>query len=268
MSTARAGRWRWSDESAGRRLRLWDNHPMSFHRGPYAGGVGLAFPPVTPMVRRILWTLGGGFAAQVLLTRAGFTFPVDLFALHPRTAVPFVWQFVTYALLHGGLWHLLMNMLGVWMFGGDVERVLGSNGLLRYVLVCVTGGGVAHVLFGFLTGGAGTVMGASAGVLGLVLAFALMFPERQMFLFPIPVPIRARTVAILFGVIDLYGAIDANPLDPVAHLAHLGGMAAGYLYLKGFIRPGGWFARLRRGRGARRPFRVIEGERRSSGWPG
>ncbi|UCF67023.1 MAG: rhomboid family intramembrane serine protease [Acidobacteriota bacterium] len=239
---------------------------MSFQRGPYGGGVNIAFPPVTPMVRQLLWALGIAFAIQVLLEETGFGAIVAWLALRPAYVFPFVWQLVTYALLHGGLTHLLFNMLGLWMFGGDVERLLGSRAFLRYCLVCVVGGALAHVVLGLLVQGPSpAVIGASGGVLGVVLAFALLFPHRQIFLFPLPVPLRARTVAILFAAIDLYGAIRANPIQGggIAHSAHLGGMLAGYLYLKGFIRPGGWLSGFKRRFGSRRDgFRVIDGDRR------
>ncbi len=243
----------------------------SYYRGPYAGGgMTLAFPPFTPMVKKILWVLAGVFVVQALLHLAApdVEFLVtQALGLNPQLRLQFgygppsvplaVWQLVTYALLHGGLTHILFNGLGIWMFGGDVERVLGSRGFLRYFLVCVVGGGLAVVIGGFLTGSLVPVIGASGGVLGLVLAFAIFFPDRRVFIFPVPFPLPAWVMAIVYGLLNLYGALTPGA-SGVSYAAHLGGLAAGYLYLKGFIKPGGWTNIFRR---KKRPFRVIEGRR-------
>ncbi|MBP7149037.1 MAG: rhomboid family intramembrane serine protease [Acidobacteria bacterium] len=237
---------------------------MSYYRGPYGGGgMTLAFPPVTPMVKVILWTLGACFFLQYFFTRAGLGIVPAYLALSPDMLLrpPFaIWQLATYALLHGNLWHLLGNLFGIWMFGGDVERMLGSRGFLRFFLITILGGGLAHAVLGLLAKNPVPVIGASAAVLGLVLAFAMFYPDRRVILFPIPIPVTARTLALIYGAIDLYLAIEANPGDPTAHIAHLGGLAAAYLYIKGFIRPGGWRLGLRWPR-RRRGFRVIRGRR-------
>lgn len=245
----------------------------SFRRGPYAGGgVQLALPPFTPMVKRVLWTLGIAFAVQVVLgfvardMAAGL---VDIFGLDPQIRVrragaespPIaVWQLVTYALLHDprSIWHLLMNALGIWMFGGDVEKVLGSRGFLRYFVVCVIGGAVAVIVGGFLTQSPAQVIGASGGVLGLVLGYAMFFPERQVFIFPIPFPLPAWVMAAIYALLNVWGALVPGA-SGISYAAHLGGLAAGYLYLKGFIKPGSWSGFFRRRR--KSAFRVIDGRR-------
>ncbi len=199
-----------------------------------------AFPPITPGVKLLLLTLAGAFAAQTL---AGLFDPervlTSLLALSPEGIKRlFLWQLVTYGLLHGGLMLLAMNAIGLYFFGGDVERALGTRGLIRYFLVCVIGGGLAFVLIGLLRGNHAYVVGASGGVLGLVLAFGVLFPNKQVFLFPLPFPLRARMVAIFFAVISLYSAIQSGAGDKVAHLAHLGGIVAGFIYLR-FVMPRG-----------------------------
>ncbi len=228
-------------------------------------------PPITPMLRLIMWTLVVCFALQsfsellfeyqtpttwLQLSRVGVTEHLAL------------WQLVTYALLHGGIWHLLMNLLGLWMFGGDVERVLGSRGFVRYLVICIVGGGVAYLATAMLTGSNSPVIGASAGVLGVLVAFAVFFPERELFLFPLPFPIKARTLALIYGAIDLYNAMASNLGHSaattsgggvVAFTAHLGGMLVGFLYLVIFVRGGGigWRNPFKKSR----PFRVIQGRR-------
>ncbi len=245
---------------------------MPYQRGPYGGAqVTLAFPPFTPMVRRILWVLGVAFVLEKTIQLVWpplAYYLLAVFALDPQLRIRLIdvpltppgvalWQLLTYALLHGGLLHILFNGLGVWMFGGDVERVLGSRGFLRFFVVCVLGGGVAVVIGGLLSGSLAPVIGASGGVMGLLLAFAMFFPERRVFIFPIPVPVPAWLMALIFGLLTVYGAMFQGA-SKVAYAAHLGGLVVGYLYLRGFIKPGAWTNMFRR----RRSFRVVPGERR------
>lgn len=236
----------------------------------------LSFPPFTPMVKRILITLSGTFVLSFLLSLVfpplPFTdMPMPWFldplalntALEPLRWDPDMpniaaWQLVTYGLFHADLWHLAFNALGIWMFGADAERMLGSRGFLRYFLVCVVGGGLLFALAGFLSGRPGVVIGASAGVMGLVVAFAVFSPQRKVFLFPIPFPVPAWALAAFYGLLAAFGSVRPGT-GAIAHTAHLGGLLAGYLYLKGFIKPGSWTAMFRR---RRKPFRVIPGQGR------
>ncbi len=247
-----------------------------YHRGPSVGGVTFAFPPLTPMIKLILMTLGGAFVVQMFLQLLGAGAVLGQWVALSTTSLLgrlAFWELATYAVLHGGLWHLLFNMLGIYMFGGDVERVLGPRQLLRYFVVCVVGGGMVFVVLDLITGRGAAVIGASAGVLGIVIAFAVFFPDRQVFLFPLPFPIRARTLAVFFVLFNLYGAVASNSgIDPsfgsgqaaVAFGAHLGGMAIGYVYLQGLIRPGG-FGELFGRKGKRSSFRVIDGDKGGNG---
>ncbi len=224
--------------------------------------MALYLPPFSPMVKKIAITLAVAFGVQVFAQLAGLGGLVSWLALVPGLVVGrlAVWQLGTYALLHGGIWHLLMNLLGLWMFGGDVERVLGSRRFLWLFVAGVVGGGLAHTVVVFFLGAAFVpVIGASGGVLAVVAAFAALFPQRQVFIFPIPAPIRAWVMALVFAAINLYGAVTANRGGGVAFIAHLGGMACGYLFLLWTIRGGP-------GRPpgvSRRPrFRVLEGRGR------
>jgi len=133
----------------------------------------------------------------------------------------------------------------------------------------VLGGGVIYALVGLLRGNAAPVIGASAGVLGVAAAFAVFFPTRRLFVFPIPFPLSAKVVVIGYALITLLGSVSASPRDPIAHLAHLGGLIVGFLYAWTF-RQGihrGFGRQLdgseeRWGPGPRRPpFRVIRGDR-------
>jgi membrane associated rhomboid family serine protease len=148
------------------------------------------------------------------------------------------WQLVTYAFLHGGLAHLAFNMFGVYMFGSDLERVWGSRRFITYYMVCVLSAAIAQLIVAAVTGAVYPTIGASGGVFGVLLAFAIVFPRRMIMpLFP-PIPMRAPIFVALYGLIELVLGVTGSQAG-VAHFAHLGGMAGGYLMLKlGRVRPG------------------------------
>ena len=142
-----------------------------------------------------------------------------------------IWQLLTYGFLHGSLTHLIFNMFALYMFGGEIERLLGARRFLTYYLVCVAGAAIAQVLV--LAGSNRPpvpTVGASGGVFGLLLAFGMAFPRRQiMLLFP-PIPMQAWLFVTLYGLLELYLGVTGSG-QGVAHFAHLGGMAAGYVML-------------------------------------
>ena len=149
----------------------------------------------------------------------------------------YFWQPLTYMFLHGSLMHLIFNMFALWMFGPDIEKYLGSKKFLTYYLVC----GFGAVLFHFLAHYKGVsfpltsqdqaiVVGASGAIFGLFGAHAYYFGNRMwMLIFP-PIPIKARTLVIVMSAIELYYVL-TQPGSPIAHLAHLGGLIVGLLYL-------------------------------------
>ncbi len=141
------------------------------------------------------------------------------------------WQLLTYGFLHGSFGHLFFNMLAVFMFGAPLEQTWGEKRFLIYYLVCVIGAGLCQLYVGTLMDNPATVLGASGGVFGLLLAYGMLFPnQRVMLLFP-PIPMKARTFVILFGVGEL--VLGATGWQPgVAHFAHLGGMLFGWLLIR------------------------------------
>ncbi len=154
------------------------------------------------------------------------------------------WQLLTYGFLHGSFGHLFFNMLALFMFGAALEQTWGEKRFLTYYLVCVGGAGLCQLLVAAMTGGGAPVLGASGGVFGLLMAYGMLFPnQRVMLMFP-PIPMKARTFVIVFGVMEL--VLGMTGWQPgVAHFAHLGGMLFGWLlirYWRGqppFNRPGG-----------------------------
>ena len=145
------------------------------------------------------------------------------------------WQLVTYGFLHGGMTHLFFIMFALWMFGGPLEATWGSRRFLQYYLVCVVGAGLVQLLVATaaVNGGLGAypTVGASGGVFGLLLAYGMLFPNhRLMLLFP-PIPMRARTFVIAYGLLELFLGVTGTA-PGVAHFAHLGGMAFGFLLIQ------------------------------------
>ena len=160
------------------------------------------------------------------------------FALWPIASPQFpgapsfqVWQLLTYGFLHGSLTHLFFNMFALYMFGGEVERLLGPRHFLTYYLVCVVGAAVAQIfVMGNMNQMPVPTVGASGGVFGLLLAFGMAWPHRRlMLLFP-PIPMPAWLFVTLYGALELYLGVTGSGAG-VAHFAHLGGMAAGYALL-------------------------------------
>ncbi len=143
-----------------------------------------------------------------------------------------LWQPVTYMFVHANFWHLLFNMVGLYFFGGTVERQMGRKKFLWMYFLCGVAGALLS-LFQLATEAAVLpVVGASGGVLGVLVAFATLFPDARIILFPIFIPIRARYIAIFYCFVTVWSlARGAGP--GIAHWAHLGGMAVGFLFIKG-----------------------------------
>lgn len=156
---------------------------------------------------------------------------IYLFALWPLGPQFLPWQIVTYGFLHGGVAHLLFNMFAVYMFGADMERVWGGKRFLTYYLACVVSAGLTQLLVSSATGGYYPTLGASGGVFGLLLAFARYFPHRQLMLLIPPIPMPARVFVVLYGALELVLGVTGSQAG-VAHFAHLGGLAGGFLLMR------------------------------------
>lgn len=190
----------------------------------------------------------------------------DTFGLHFLLAPDFqVYQLFTYMFTHAGFTHIFFNMFALWMFGCVVERVWGSRRFLLYYLVCGVGAGIFQELAqtvqfytmmsdavpGFslsqmsmaaqVNGAAlnsWTTVGASGAVYGILLAFGMTFPEERIFIFPLPVPIKAKWFVMIYAGIEMLMALSTQG-DGVAHLAHLGGMAFGFFLIRYWRRQAG-----------------------------
>jgi membrane associated rhomboid family serine protease len=245
---------------------------------PGRGAFGGLFSGIPDAVRFLLFATVGVFVLQSILYRispsGSLYFEHGLAVYLPVLLRGGVWQIVTYQFLHGGWFHVAANMLGLWIFGSPLERYWGRKRFLGFYLTCGAGGGLVYAVFsliGYLLSGARSVddmqavmVGASGSVFGLLLAYALLFPNRNVILFPFMIPVRARVLVIVFGLLNLLWAVDPQVGGGTAYTAHLGGLATGYLYLRGFAGP----TRLFRDvlwRFRRRRFRVVDGKRKGSG---
>lgn len=152
-------------------------------------------------------------------------------ALWPLGAYFMPWQIITYAFLHGNLSHLLFNMFGVYMFGSELERVWGPRRYLTYYMVSAISAAIAQLIVSSLTGAAYPTIGASGAVFGLLLAFAMVFPQRMVVLLFPPIPMRAPVFVALYGGLELVLGVTGTQAG-VAHFAHLGGMAGGFLLMR------------------------------------
>ena len=181
-------------------------------------------PPLPPVTQALLLACVAAFCVNLFV-------PLDAwFALWPLASGQFFpWQVVTYAFLHGDTLHLFFNMLGLWMFGSEIERLWGRNRYLQFLLASVLTAALAQLVITFLTGSRVPTVGASGGLYGLLLAFGMLFPNRTIMpLFP-PIPMKARTFVIVFGVLELLLGLWGR--SGIAHFAHLGGMLGGYLMI-------------------------------------
>jgi membrane associated rhomboid family serine protease len=177
-------------------------------------------PPVT-------FALLGANVAIFLLQMSGGLPLVENFALWPGSNFG-LWQLLTYAFLHGSLAHLFFNMLGLYMFGPEIERLFGSRFFLWYYLAAVLTAAVMHLLVTGLMGGPPVpAVGASGGLYGVLLAFGWYFPHRRVMLLIPPIPMSARTLVIVFAVVELFFGVTQTNAG-VAHFAHLGGMLGGW----------------------------------------
>lgn len=142
------------------------------------------------------------------------------------------WQLVSYSFLHGGTMHLLFNMLALYIFGSDIERVFGSRRFAVYYFVCVITAAIAQLVVATLSmGPPHPTVGASGGVFGLLLAFGLYFPRRMVMLIFPPIPMPAWLFVTLYGALELFLGVTGSQ-HGVAHFAHLGGMLGGYLTIR------------------------------------
>ena len=214
----------------------------SISRGGYGYrfDIGEYFPRA---IKTLCLICVGVFLAQELsrffLGPAGWDFWLEWFGLVPYAATRGlrIWQPVTYLFLHAGIWHILLNLLYLAMFGADLEHSWGARRFYTYFFLCGVGAGVINVVVKLILDprGIGTALvptiGASGAIYGILLACAVTMPHRQVWVFPLPITVSMRIFVIVMGAIEFFGTIGASG-DNVSHVCHLGGMLVGYIYLR------------------------------------
>jgi membrane associated rhomboid family serine protease len=174
----------------------------------------------------ILIANGLVYAAQWVYPNMMYT----LFALFPVQDSRFMpWQLVSYGFMHSQvtLMHIIFNMLMLWMFGRDLENIMGPRRFVTYYMTCVIGAGIVQLIVGAVQGGGAATVGASGGVFGILLAYGMAFPNRRLMLIFPPIPMKAKYFVIMLGLFELFiGFSGASP--GIANFAHLGGMLFGF----------------------------------------
>jgi len=200
---------------------------------------------ITSGVKYLLIANFAVYIFQSFLIRFGSpdTYPHFLvrFGLVPSAVIPGlrIWQPFTYLFLHdpASIWHIVLNMLMLWMFGREVEAVWGQNRFLRYYFLTGVGAGVLNVVVKSLPRFWGQpvsdipTIGASGAIFGILIACAILFPDRRAYVFPIPVPIKMKWIVAGMAAITFLGTFGLGE-GRISHLCHLGGMLIGYLYLR------------------------------------
>ncbi|OFW10127.1 MAG: hypothetical protein A3H96_17840 [Acidobacteria bacterium RIFCSPLOWO2_02_FULL_67_36] len=179
----------------------------------------------------IVWANVAAYVASVF-----FPVIVEYLGLMPESVIErgWLWQPVTYMFFHAGISHILFNMLGIWMFGVELERMWGTKFFLRYYAITGVGAAVTTIVVGLLPFAVtaptyfALTIGASGAFYGLLLAYGMYFPDRPILLFLL-FPVPAKYVVMIYGGISFLLAASGGPR--VAHAAHLGGLIFGYLYL-------------------------------------
>lgn len=204
--------------------------------------------PNVPLVTRVLLIVN---VAVFLIQQATGDALLPGFALWPLGTSPYSdvsgfepWQLLTYSFLHGSVEHIAFNMLALWMFGGPVENALGARRYTFYYFACVLGAAFAQLItvHFFQPEDFNPTLGASGGVFGLLLAFAILYPQAKVFLFFIPVPVPARIAVVGYMILELVFGVTGTQAS-VAHFAHLGGALVGFVLIQY------WRAQARRLRG-------------------
>jgi membrane associated rhomboid family serine protease len=189
-------------------------------------------PPLRGAVKQLLIATAAAFLVTYIPAQVfRWALPFALFGLRPYDVTHhlFLWQVATYLFLHGGWFHVIFNLFALWMFGTDLERLWGSRQFLFYYFLTGIGAGLFNVALE--PSSINLTIGCSGAIYGLLLAFGLIFPDRPIFLYFF-IPIKAKWFVAIMGLIEFVSSL-STPGSGVSHVAHLGGMLFGFLYLRG-----------------------------------
>ncbi len=207
----------------------------------------LSFPPFTKAVKWLILVNAGVFLFTTLLQAFAPSWAEVVgvvLALMPQLVVHgWLWQLVTYSFLHVGIFHIVFNMLWLWMFGAQLETAWGRKKFLEFYFFCVVGAALTTIAISYTSLGGirptTSTVGASGAIFGILMAFGMIYGDQEIMLFPFPFSIRAKYSGI--GFIELISAINAAAPGrggAIAYFAHLGGLLFGFLYVKFVPRKG------------------------------
>jgi membrane associated rhomboid family serine protease len=188
------------------------------------------FDRITPTNKALILANVGVFILQMIAN----PYLLATFELWPvQTGLFRPWQVLTYGFMHASLLHIFFNMFALFMFGSEVERLFGAKRYLIYYLSCVVGAALMHLIVIYVARDLpmAPTVGASGGVFGLLLAFGMAYPRRELIIFPIPVPIQAWLAVTLYGAMELFLGV-TRTAQGVAHFAHLGGMLGAFVMIQ------------------------------------
>ena len=183
------------------------------------------FPPIVKnlmIINVLVFVAQMIFDKQYDLTMRLAMWPVDSPFFRP-------YQIVTHMFSHGSIGHIFFNMFSLWMFGKILENVWGGKRFLLFYLICGIGAAALHLAVEYFMGGIAPAVGASGAVMGVLVGFAYLFPNTELFILFIPFPIKAKWAAIGYVAIDLFSGVASFSGDNIAHFAHLGGALTGFI---------------------------------------
>lgn len=196
----------------------------------------------TPVVKKLMIINGAVFLLQQIMGYIAPGFIEHTFGLnHQGLVFEFkLWQVFTYMFLHGGWMHIIFNLLGLWMFAGELELLWGGRQFLRYYLITGTGAGIFIALMNYFIASTygenalmpyhPTTIGASGAIYGILLAYGLIWPNREVLLYFI-VPVKMKYLLLFYGLFEFFGTISMNTAGNVSHIGHLGGLFTGFIYI-------------------------------------
>jgi membrane associated rhomboid family serine protease len=183
-------------------------------------------PPLPPVTKAFILACVGVFCFFVLFPSLAFWF--ELWPLQSGAFLP--WQPLSYAFLHGDFMHLLFNMLGLWMFGGELERVWGARRYTQILLASTLSAAAIQLAFTWAIGTNAPTVGASGAIFGLLLSFGMLFPNRIIVPLIPPIPMKVKYFVAIFGGLEL--VLGFSRASGIAHFAHLGGMLGAWLLIR------------------------------------
>jgi len=207
--------------------------------------LSLSFPPFTPWVKRIIIACAGLYFLQVVLRRVapGVEDVLELIgALIPAAVLHgWIWQILSYSFLHAGVMHVLINMLMLWMFGAQEEIDWGSKKFIEFYLFCVGGAALTTIAVAYspIPGVSPhtSTIGASGGVYGILMAFGMLYGDREILMFPLPFMMKAKYMVAIMIFLVIIATFQPSQ-GGIANFAHLGGLLFGFLYIKFLPRKG------------------------------